>query len=68
MKKPGILKSIKRIVEQPFVERRVNSDINMIKRARSYDNAPDSANDGEAGMLRSLVMDIKDKYKKPKTY
>lgn len=44
-------------------DKQATKDVALLKKARSYDNAPDEANNGEAGMVRSLARDVKDKYK-----
>lgn len=36
-------------------------DVALLKRARGYDNAPDEANGGDAGRVRSLALDVKDR-------
>lgn len=50
-------------------KKQADSDVAIIKRARSYDKAPGQNNDGsisEAGMARSLAQDVKDRLKKKK--
>ena len=41
-------------------------DVDTMKRARAYDNAPDEANDGDAGRTRFMAQEVKDRLKKKK--
>ncbi len=44
-----------------------DKDVDTLKRARSYDDAPGRNEDGsvsDAGMARSMAMDVKDRLKK----
>lgn len=41
-------------------------DVDTLKRARAYDNAPDEANEGDAGRTRFMADEVRDRLKKKK--
>jgi len=39
-------------------------DVNTLRKARSYDNAPDEANEGDAGRTRFMAQEVRDRLTK----
>lgn len=50
-----------KIIKANRAESKANRDVSTLKRARAYDNAPDSANGGDAGRTRLMAQEIKNR-------
>ena len=54
------------VIKQKIGKTQSDRDVDTLKRARAYDNAPDEANDGDAGRTRFMASEVKDRLKKKK--
>lgn len=57
-----------KIIKSKMVQVQADRDVAVIKRARSYDNAPDSANGGDAGRTRFMANEAKERIMKKRKY